>query len=282
MTELKQHIVRAVRSIRADLANPPYAAPGHYYSPRTSPDDVARAIANRRPPVGVDMNEAGQVELASALRFEIPPVRRWTTSGNTMFGPADASILRAMIKHYAPRRFVEVGSGFSTAVALDMAEEAYPELQITCVEPYADRLRSRLRAGDDQRLTLIERPVQSVKPSELVSGLAAGDIFFIDSTHVVKGGSDVCHLILHTLPLIPVGVAVHLHDIFWPFEYSDEWLTEGRDWTESYLLQAFLAHNDAWKITMFGSWLWEHHPELAAPGTAQEMPGSIWLERVSG
>jgi predicted O-methyltransferase YrrM len=197
-----------------------------------------------------------------------------------MYGPADASVLRSMLLDRRPQRVVEIGSGYSTAVTLDVAEEALPDLEITCVEPYADRLRSRLRAGDRDRLTLVERPVQEVEPARLVEGLEPNDIFFIDSTHVVKAGSDVAHLFLHTLPLVPPGVVVHVHDIFWPFEYPDEWLRLGRDWTESYLLQAFLAFNGAWEVLLFNSWLWAEHPELAAPGTEAEHPGSIWLRRI--
>jgi hypothetical protein len=142
-------------------------------------------------------------------------------------------------------------------------------------------LRGLLRPGDESRLTLDERAAQDLTPTELVAGVGPGDVFFIDSTHVAKSGSDVCHLLLHTVPLLPVGAVVHVHDVFWPFEYPDAWLREGREWTEIYLLQAFLIGNRDWRIMLFGSWLWQEHPELVPSELRDHAPGSIWLERVA-
>lgn len=275
----KANFVRVLTAIRADVRRPPYVPSGHYYSPLTSSEDVGRAMAGRRLPAGVDLNEEAQLDLVRRLALSIPEEGRWTRDGNTMFGVADASVLRAMILHFSPKLVVEVGSGFSTAVMLDTAENSVPDLQVRCIEPYADRLRSRLRPGDDARLTLLEEPVQNVDPSDLVDDLVANDILFIDSTHVVKAGSDVCHLLLHTLPLVSPGVLVHVHDVFWPFEYPDDWLLRRRDWTEDYLLHAFLSHNSAWEILVFNSWVWAEHAELAPAGTEHEKPGSIWLRR---
>ena len=106
-----------------------------------------------------------------------------------------------------------------------------------------------------------------------------GDVLFIDSTHVVKPGSDVVWLFLHVLPRLAPGVVVHVHDIFWPFEYPPEWLAERRDWTESYLLHAFLAGNREWEILLFSSWLWARHPELV-PSRLDGVPGNIWLRKL--
>lgn len=73
---------------------------------------------------------------------------------------------------------------------------------------------------------------------------------------------------------------MHLHDVFWPFEYPAAWLREHRDWTENYLLHAFLIGNADWQIMLFSSWLWQRHPELVPDGIAAEYPGSIWLRRL--
>jgi hypothetical protein len=86
-----------------------------------------------------------------------------------MFHSADAAVFRGILLKFRPKRLVEIGSGFSTALALDVAEEALPALQITCVDPYADRLRSRLIEGDDKRVRLLESVVQDIDPQELVS-----------------------------------------------------------------------------------------------------------------
>ncbi len=277
---LRERAKRTLLGVVSDVQRPPFVPAGHFYSPRSSAADISNAIRRRRRPTNIPINDVEQLALAEQLALVVPRQNRWVNV-NTQFGAADASIYRAMLLHYRPTRVVEIGSGYSTAVALDVADESLPELQITCVDPYADRLRSVLTAQDEKRVTLFETAVQDIEPEQLVKDLRPGDFFFIDSTHVVKAGSDVCYLLLHVLPILPVGTIVHVHDIFWPFEYPDDWLIDGRDWTEIYMLQAFLTHNTDWRIVLFGSWLWDLHPQLAAPQTDDQRPGSLWLERVA-
>jgi predicted O-methyltransferase YrrM len=184
-----------------------------------------------------------------------------------------------MLNHLKPSRVIEVGSGFSTAVALDEIDSNIPALELTCIEPYPDRLLGLMRASDHNALTLLREPVQSV-PFSRYGQLTAGDVLFIDSTHVAKAGSDVNWLFLHVMPRLAPGVVVHVHDIFWPFEYPAHWLNEHRDWTEDYLLHAFLIGNTEWEVLWFSSWLWQCHPELVPVELADERPGSIWLRRI--
>jgi predicted O-methyltransferase YrrM len=274
----RTHVIRAGRAALHDVLRPPYTPPGHFYSPISASSDRERAIADRRPPSVVDLREEEQLRLIRQLDLSTPPVGRWEP--NTMFGSVDAAYLRAMLLHHRPKRYVEIGSGYSTAIALDVADQHLPGLQITCVEPYADRLRSRLRPGDAARLTLLEQPVQDVSISRLVEGLEVDDVFFIDSTHVVKAGSDVLKLLLRILPELPPGVLIHIHDIHWPFEYPDSWLREGRDWTEAYFVHAFLAYNDRFPIVLFGDWVGKEHP-AAIPATHRGAPsGSLWLRKL--
>ena len=259
----------------ADLRRPPYVAPGHYYSPTTTASDVERAVRAKRRPAGVDLREQEQLDLVRRLQPAEPPRRRWEP--HTMFGGLDAAVLRALLLDLRPAHFYEVGSGYSTAVVLDAAEDELPDLRVTCVEPNPERLLSRLRPGDRERLTLVQALVQDVAPEDIAAALAPGDVLFIDSTHVVKAGSDVVWLLLHTLPLLAPGVVVHVHDVHWPFEYEDPWLREGRDWTEAYLLQAFLAHNAAWELLLFNSFLAEEHREALPAALRGAAAGSVWL-----
>lgn len=265
---------RTVRAIRAAVSRPPYAAPGHFYSPLTSSEDIRRALAWEWDAPGVNLNEDGQLALAASLAptvGEPPPGPRWSGGpDNRMFGWADASVYRAMLGWLQPERIIEAGSGYSTMIALD---EGYP---VTCIEPYPDRLLSLVRPGDS--VTLLRQPVQDV-PLSLYEELAAGDILFIDSSHVAKAGSDVCWLLLRVLPRLAPGAVVHLHDIFWPFEYPAAWLCEHRDWTEDYLLNAFLSGNTSWEILWFSSWIWRCHPEVVPEHLRAEDPGSIWLRK---
>jgi predicted O-methyltransferase YrrM len=278
---LLQRAVNTARTVRVVLARPPYVPPGHFYSPLTSPEDVSRALTWKEAPC-VDMAEASQLALAARLRAVMaqpPPGPRYVAPNN-MYGPGDAAVYRAMLHELRPRRIVEVGSGYSTAIALDEADAAgFSELEITCIEPFPNRLLGLLGSADRGRLTLLRQPVQDAAPTSYEQ-LGPGDVLFIDSTHVVKAGSDVVYLLLHVLPRLAPGVAVHLHDVFWPFEYPATWLREHRDWTENYLLHAFLIGNASWEIMLFSSWLWRCHPDMIPESIAKEEPGSIWLRRV--
>jgi hypothetical protein len=114
--------------------------------------------------------------------------------------------------------------------------------------------------------------------------LGADDILFIDSSHVLRIGSDVQYLFLEVLPRLAPGVLVHIHDIFMPAEYPREWvLTHGYFWTEQYLLQAFLTFNTSWEVIWAGSFMQLNHRESLACAFPQAvldaMPGSFWIRR---
>jgi len=268
-------------------------APGHFYSPIPSLDDVRRrdaeifAIPREIP--GVDLNESGQLALLRALAERYPsnpyvsggrPVRY--TADNPNFAPPEAITLYCMILHLRPKRIIEVGSGHSSTVILDALDEM-GERGVTCtmIEPHAELLRSLLEPDDQRRITIVERPLQEVK-TETFSSLRDGDILFIDSTHVSKTDSDVNHALGRVLPSLAPGVWVHFHDIFYPFEYPRKWVYQGRAWNEAYALRAFLQYNSAFRVEFFLSYLWYIHrealasamPLLAANGS------SLWLRKV--
>jgi hypothetical protein len=273
--------VRTVRAVRAVIARPPYAIPGHFYSPLTSRGDVEQALKGP-PVVGVDLREEAQLSLAARLQpilSQPPPGPRYIAD-NRMFGSADTAVYRAMLHHLRPRQIIEVGSGNSTAVALDEAEAArIPDVDITCIDPFPGVLQQMLRPDDASRISIVAQPVQRVS-LDRYRRLAAGDVLFIDSSHVAKAGSDVVWLLLHVMPTLDPGVVVHLHDVFWPFEYPLAWLRQHRDWNESYLLHAFLIGNESWEILLFPSWFWRCHPGRVPRQIAADQPGSIWLRKV--
>jgi Methyltransferase domain len=267
---------RIARAVKAVTLHPPYVKPGHFYSPLTTTEDIQRVLSWQDAP-GVDLNEKGQIAFArSAQEFlTMPPGPRYNATNN-MFGAPDAAVYRAVLHHARPSQVIEVGSGYSTAVALDEAEANLGALQMTCIEPYPARLHSLLRPDD--KVTLIAQPVQDV-PLATFAGLEAQDILFVDSSHVVKAGSDVAWLLLHVLPTLPPGVLVHVHDVFWPFAYPAVWLAERRDWNEAYFIHAFLSSNADWEILLFSSWLWREHPEFVPSRLARDEPGSLWLRK---
>jgi predicted O-methyltransferase YrrM len=284
MGGIKNYVTRASRGVAATLRTPPYSPPGHFYSPSTSKADRERAITQAPPyPPGIDMRGDEQIALAHkiGLTDTLPIIHlgHRYRANNGMYDYGDAAALFCMLRHYKPRRMIEVGSGYSTAATLDTAEQYMPDFQLTCIEPNPERLRARLLPEDD--VEIIETPVQDV-PLDRFAELQDGDVLFIDSTHVAKTGSDVVWLYLHVLPMLAPGVLVHVHDVHWRFEYPHKWILEGRDWNELYLLSAFLTHNDAWQIRLMTGWLWSQ-PDNPVPFSIRREPhGSLWMQRVGG
>src|SRR5262249_46147907 len=147
-------------------------------------------------------------------------------------------------------------------------------IEITAIEPYPELVQTLLgpRASTVQ---IVGRPLQEVDPA-VFAALAPGDILFIDSTHVSKVGSDVNRIVFEILPILNEGVTVHVHDIYYPFEYPKEWIMQGRYWNEAYLLRAFLQYNRAYRIELFGSYLgrfWREELGACLP-LALRNPGS--------
>jgi predicted O-methyltransferase YrrM len=277
-------LARIARFVPAVIRNPPWTSPGHYYSPLTNDEDAERAVAlsaSGQPPLGVSIN----LEAMSILASELAPMWRdlddnGRYSPNGMYGLADAAVYHSILRKYAPQRVIEVGSGYSTAVALDTIDAYNLPTKTSCIEPNPERLRSLLKAEDV--VPLQHMRVQSV-PLETFDALEAGDILFIDSTHVVKAGSDVVYTTQRVLPRLRKGVLVHVHDIFWPFEYPDNWLRARRDWSEIYILHAFLSGNSEWRVLFFNDLIWNTKKDIVQahlPKSVGERPGSLWLEKI--
>jgi hypothetical protein len=164
---------------------------------------------------------------------------------NGMFSLLDAAAYYGAIRHLRPRRIIEIGSGYSTAIALMAADRSPALVEISCVEPYPS---SFLRRQRKKLHALIERRIQDVDP-QLFETLDAGDMLFIDSSHCSRLGSDLNILMFEIVPRLKPGVIVHFHDIFLPSEYPRSWLEDvGIMWNEQYLLLAFLMFNDTFEL----------------------------------
>src|ERR1041385_9485479 len=182
-----------------------------------------------------------------------------------------------MVRHFQPRLIIEVGSGFSS-LALGEAASKNGFAPIICIEPFP---RDFLRSGFPGLQTLIEKNVQEIN-LEFFSQLESGDILFIDSSHTVRIGGDVNYLFLEVLPHLKPGVIVHVHDIFFPFEYPRKWAMEQRRfWTEQYLLQAFLAFNGEFEVLVGAQYLlahWSEQVRATFPNSPALKGGSFWMQ----
>ncbi len=270
-----------------------WSAPGHFYSPIPDLVEVEQAaeriFARRATLPGIELREDEQLrnfrELARLAReAPIPALPTESTrygTDNLNYGVGDASMLQAMLRHLRPRRDLEVGSGGSTALALDTSEQFLEgSMSVTAIEPYPELLTSCLREGDP--VEIIAQQVQSV-PLARFAELEANDVLFIDSSHVLKVASDVHFLFTSILPILAPGVYVHVHDMFWPFEYLPHWIREGRAWNELYLVHTFLLFNETYEIVLFNHYLAECHRDVIAaelPAMLENTGGALWLRRV--
>jgi predicted O-methyltransferase YrrM len=274
--------------------SPEFVPPGHYYSPLLDIASLAPSSLSM-PFDGVECWE--HIELCPQEqriyyedlldRFPVLPFPIQKTdcyryfTDNEWFILSDAFTLSGIIRKEKPRRIVEIGSGFSSAVMLDTLSQTHESAALTFIEPFPDRLHSLLSSSDRASSTILMQPVQEVSLS-VFDQLDAQDILFIDSSHVAKIGSDVNIILLRILPRLRRGVLVHFHDVFYPVSYPVNWIREGRAWNESIFLRAFLMQNRDFRVMAFNSFAGYSFPELfrdRLAGFLNNTGGSMWLRK---
>jgi len=158
---------------------------------------------------------------------------------NPAFSYSDAMMYYCMIRHFKPARILEIGSGFSTLVA-QAALRKNQTGTLTLIEPYPKPFLKKLDTVDN----LIESFVQNIRVHDMLGLVEQSDIWFIDSTHTVKTGSDCLYLYLKIMPQVTKDIPVHSHDIYLPFGYPHKLILEKHIyWTEQYLLYAYMLDN---------------------------------------
>lgn len=270
--------------------------PGHFYSPlldlkQLRPGDPGLPFDGEQHWANIDLRKEEQRTFYTDLfhRFPATPFPKRKTDGlryhsdNGWFNGADALVLSGVIRQAAPRRIIEVGSGFSTAVTLDTLDQTAHSAELTFIEPNPARLEPLLTARDRDTATLLVRDVREIETA-VFAQLGANDILFIDSSHVAKVGSDVTDILLRILPCLQPGVLIHFHDIFHPYAYPVSWLHEGRAWNESLFLRAFLLGNPAFEIFAFNAFAAHAFPEVfrtSAPLFLAEPGCSLWIKKIA-
>lgn len=232
----------------------------------------------------IDFNLNRQMELLGV--FDASTLLDWTPYpsdkfryyyGNEYFMAGCAHVLFYMINVLKPKKIIEVGSGFSTAVMLDTNENCFDnKIEVTAIEPYPGRLKKILRPDDV--LEICEKKLQDI-PVDYFECLGENDILFIDSSHVSKFNSDVNYIFFEILPRLKKGVYIHFHDIFYPFIYPKQWIYEGRAYNEMYLLRAFLMDNQNYKIQLFPDMLIKENYKGARELLDGNVNNSIYLRK---
>lgn len=259
----------------------------HYESPYPNIIDIHnnhnRYFPKDKEVLDIDFNISHQLKLLDMMK-KTPRVdwhkekdsihRYWYD--NKWFKNGSADVLSFMMQYIKPKRIIEVGSGFSTAVMLDVNEQFFNNsIDITSIEPRPERLNELLHPGD--KINIYDKELQTFDV-EFFDSLMDGDILFIDSSHVSKIGSDVNYIFFEILPRINKHVYIHFHDIFYPFIYPSKWIYEGRAYNEMYILRAFLMNNTAYSIQFFGEMLNVLYSEKFSENQSF-LGGSIWIRK---
>lgn len=272
-----------------------YFPPGHFYSPIVDLDFVKKyeeviwCPQKEKDLLGFDINREGQIELLKTKfseylkDFDYPmecPSQSGYYQSNGMFSGLDARALFVMIRMFRPKNIIEIGSGFSSLLTMDVNHRFLNgQADIQMIEPYPPTFLEPL--VEKYGATLHKMAVQDV-PLEIFERLKENDILFIDSAHVAKTGSDVNHLFFNVLPRLSPGVVVHIHDIFLPDEYPKKWIfDENRSWNEQYLLRAFLMFNAYFNVLFGCHYAASRLKEDVISACGENYGGgSFWMQKV--
>jgi hypothetical protein len=192
------------------------------------------------------------------------------------FPRLDAAAAYALVRRELPRRIVEVGSGHSTRFLARAVADGGLATQITCIDPAPRAGIAELGIRHEPRLVGDVDPV-------LFGQLQAGDVLFIDSSHVAMPGTDVDRLFLEILPRLAAGVLLHVHDVFLPDAYPSEWIWRGYN---EQLVAGALIQGGAWEIVFASRYLTTQRPELISSSLVAHLPlmagaheSSLWLRK---
>jgi len=271
-----------------------------YYSPIPDIQDLQnRNIWSTRSTLpGINFRDNQQLEILRTVGSQFAAECNWPLEPsdnpaefylqNQSFSYGCAASTHCLIRHYQPKRIIEIGSGMSSmiiakAIGLNTTKNA---AAYTIVDPFPGKIVSNIISTT---ANLIQSRVELLKP-DFFDQLEANDILFIDSGHCVRIGGDVNFLFLELLPRLKPDVIVHIHDIALPYEYPKAYATSEtfrQFWTEQYLLQAFLCHNNSYEILLAMHYIMSDHIDIFKKTFPHYNPtihtftsGSFWIRRI--
>ena len=254
----------------------------HYYEPLFDTKNLKHLDKPRCLPA-IDLNDDRQLRLLDSFSDLVGLQNGADGFGqNPNFWSGDAELWFHIIRHFKPRRIVEIGSGHSTlmarrAIARNRAEETSYSCDHICIEPY------EMPWLEGVGVNILRKKLEDVELS-FFDQLQASDILFIDSSHMIRPQGDVLIEYLQILPRLASGVVVHVHDIFTPRDYPMHFYNQPRFWNEQYLLEAFLSNNSAWEVLLAANMLKHEHYDLMRSKciwiTPEREPGSFYMRRL--
>jgi predicted O-methyltransferase YrrM len=240
----------------------------HYYQPLINPKKhLHKSLRENRDLPAIKFNDEEQIDLLNKFNYNdellsIPIDKRSDVEyyyNNESFSTGDAEYLYNIIRHFKPKKIIEIGSGLSTLMAKNAVDQNAKEnlldiCEQICIEPYEQPWLEKVG------INLIRQKVEFLEKG-LFKTLQANDILFIDSSHIIRPQGDVLFEYLEILPILNSGVIIHVHDIFSPKDYPDQWVNNHLLWNEQYLLEAFLSFNNDFRIIGALNYLTHNHRE---------------------
>ena len=263
----------------------------HYYQPMINPKrDLRYSLRASRNLPQIEWNIDEQLSLLSRFNYNDEllkfPVEKAAGVeffyNNGAFCSGDAEYLYSMVRHLKPAKILEIGSGYSTLIIKSAIEKNRQDDHANscthiCIDPYEKPWLKKIEGID-----IIKEKVENMG-IPFFGQLSKNDILFIDSSHIIRPQGDVLFEYLELLPALNSKVVVHLHDIFTPRDYLDDWVHAHLLWNEQYLLEAFLSYNKEFKIIGALNFLMHNHYialaskcPILAKQTGRE-PGSFWM-----
>lgn len=189
------------------------------------------------------------------------------------FSGIDGAFAYALTRILKPAKIIEVGTGFSTRFLAQGVKDGGFNNLLYSVNP-------KELHGEAKLCHKFFNCTLDKVPLALLTDLKAGDILFIDGSHLFMAGTDLEVIFLQVLPQLPKGVYIHFHDIFLPDDYpSDE------DWNwwsfnEQTVLALLLTCGGYQPVTAC-AYLRKYHPQMLEGINATCHPraheSSFWL-----
>ncbi|MFQ3597910.1 MAG: class I SAM-dependent methyltransferase [Chloroherpetonaceae bacterium] len=261
----------------------------HYYEPLIE-FNFKRPLSQERHLPGIALNLEAQIQFLKTIHYQEGLLRFFNETpeafdlNNINFQSGDVEMWFSIVRHFKPKRLIEIGSGYSTILAIEAIKQnkqddpAY-ECRHRCIEPF------EMKWLEQTPVEVVRKKVEDLDIT-LFQELEENDILFIDSSHMIRPQGDVLFEFLEVLPMLKKGVVVHIHDIFTPRDYPEKWvIDEVRFWNEQYLLEAFLTGNPEWKVLAAVNYL-KHRAfnELKAVCpflTEAREPGSFYIQKTA-
>jgi len=234
----------------------------HYYEPQFNFDQLKNKLSENRNLPGVNLNLNQQLNNLSSLIYsnELKALNLEEKSPNynfniqnKFFEYGDAEIYYQFIRQLKPKNILEIGSGYSTLIALEAIKKNKDidqiNTEITCVEPYENKWL------DDLNIKILRKKIENIEESYYLN-LKSGDILFIDTSHIIRPQGDVLKIFLEVLPILNKGVMIHVHDIFTPKDYPEQLIIkENKFWNEQYLVEALIMNHHRYEIILLLNYL---------------------------